>query len=316
MTMEVRVEGLSFARDRRVVLDVPALCFGAGRTTALFGPNGSGKTTLLRLIAGLERPAAGRVLVGGRAAAADRATRRRIAYAFQEAIFLDQSVAQNLEIGLELRGVGTPERRLRIEEAAAECGIAHLLDRSAAKLSGGEAQRVSLARALCLRAPVTLLDEPLSGIDQASRAHLLDELPPLLHRFASTTIVVTHDCHEALRLADDLVVIVDGRVRASGTKSEVFSRPPDVEVARLIGYTVVRNGRGALAIPPGCLVAGEGEVTLVMHVQQLLDLGHHREVVGRIGETQVNLLLPDGGAVPAAGGSMAVHARRCLRFPA
>src|SRR5919109_3143150 len=225
--MDVSVEGLLFEREGRRVLDIGALGFEEGSITAVFGPNGSGKTTLLRLVGGLEKPTAGGVRIGGTAVNGDPTSRRQVAFAFQEAVFVRGSVRDNLDLALRLRDVPPEQRIWRLTEAARECGLELLLDRAARQLSTGEAQRANLARALSLRAPVTLLDEPLSGIDRLTRLQLLDDLPRMLGTFASTTILVTHDREEAFRLADRLVVLVDGRVHAAGPKAEVYARPRD-----------------------------------------------------------------------------------------
>ena len=304
--MEVRIDGLCFQRDGRPVVTIPALEFQSGRTTAILGPNGSGKTTLLRLIAALERPTAGKIHIGGRPASPSRATRHLIAYAFQEAVLLSGSVRENLDLGLRLRGVPQVERSMRIDEAAQECGIHHLLDRSARSLSGGEAQRVNLARALCLRAPVTLLDEPLSGLDAGARGRLLDDLPRLLKTFASTTILVTHDREEALRLADDLVVLIGGTVRAAGEKGCVFREPPDPDVAGVLGYSLVPLPRCIVAFPPGALKVGDGRISFELIVEGLVDMGGHREAFGRVSETRVHVQLPADAPAPVPGERIAV----------
>jgi len=199
--MDVRFSGVVFSRGERVVLDVPALTIDGDRTTAILGSNGAGKSTLLRLVAGLERPGAGQVTVAGNVCGS-AAARDAVAYAFQQAVFLSGTVEANLELALRLRHVDGRLRRQRVRETAAACGIGELLDRRASSLSGGEAQRANLARALCLRAPVTLLDEPLAGLDGPARRGLLAELPGLLREFASTTLLVTHEPDEALRLSD------------------------------------------------------------------------------------------------------------------
>jgi len=299
--MDVSVESLRFARGERLVLDIPALRFAAGSTTAVFGPNGSGKTTLLRLIGGLERPAAGGVRIGGTPVNGDRASRRQVAFAFQEAVFVRGSVRANLDLALRLRDLPPEERTWRLTEAARECGLELLLDRAARQLSTGEAQRANLARALSLRAPVTLLDEPLSGIDRLTRLLLLDDLPRMLGTFASTTILVTHDREEAFRLADHLVVLVDGQVHAAGPKAEVYARPPDQATAELLGYTVVSKDDRILGVPPGAwAIGGEGE-TFALAVERAVDMGNHAHVVGRIGRIRVDVRLRRGEAVPSRG---------------
>ena len=299
--MHVSVEGLRFARGGRLVLDIPSLQFVEGSTTAVFGPNGSGKTTLLRLIGGLERPTAGLVRIGDLPVNGDSASRQQVAFAFQEAVFVRGSVRRNLDLALKLRDVPAAQRTWRLTEAARECGLELLLDRAARQLSVGEAQRANLARALSLRAPVTLLDEPLSGIDRLTRVQLLDDLPRMLGTFAATTILVTHDRQEAFRLADHLVVLVDGRVQAAGPKAEVYARPPDQATAELLGYTVVHKEDCALGVPPGgWTLGGEGE-SFALAVERVVDMGNHLHVVGRIGRVRVDVRLRRGDTIPARG---------------
>ena len=310
--MEVRVEALRFSRGARLVLDIPDLRFEDGRTTAVFGPNGSGKTTLLRLIGALERPSAGRVLIGQRPVNGDAASRKQVAFAFQQAVFVRGSVRRNLDLALRLRDVPPGERASRLTEVARECGIEALLDRSAHQLSTGEAQRSNLARALALQAPVTLLDEPLGGIDRPTRLQLLDDLPRMLGRFAATTILVTHDREEAFRLADHLVVLVDGRVRTAGPKADVYARPPDSTTAQLLGYTVVPNGDRGLGVPSGAWALGDGGESFELAVERVVDMGNHRHVVGRIGVVRVDVRLRHSDLVPAAGQRVRVRPTACV----
>jgi ABC-type sugar transport system ATPase subunit len=299
--MHVSVEALRFARAGRPVLDIPSLHFVEGSTTAVFGPNGSGKTTLLRLIGGLERPTAGLVRMGDQPVNGDPTSRRQVAFAFQEAVFVRGSVRGNLDLALRLHDVPPAERTWRLTEAARECGIDLLLDRSARKLSVGEAQRANLARALSLRAPVTLLDEPLSGIDRLTRLQLLDDLPQMLGTFAATTILVTHDREEAFRLAEHLVVLVDGRVQAAGPKAEVYARPPDQATAELLGYTVLTKDGRTLGVPAGAwAIGGEGE-SFALAVERVVDMGNHLHVVGRIGRVRVDVRLRRGDPMPGRG---------------
>ena len=306
--MDVTVTDLHLTKSGRIVLQIPSLMFPRGSTTAVFGPNGSGKTTLLRAIAGLERPERGAVRVGGLRVGDDDAARRRVGMAFQSAVFLKGSVRQNLDLALRLRGVPYAERRSRIEDAAGECGVADLLDRPARQLSGGEAQRVNLARALSLRAPVTLLDEPLSGVDRIARTQLLAELPAWLARFPATTILVTHDREEAFRLADRLVVLIAGEVKASGPKAVVYAHPPDRATAELLGYTVLPVHGRLVAVAPGSLRVGNGTLTFMLEVERVIDMGNHLHVVGVIEEERVDLRLPAGAAPPVEGASLRVHA--------
>jgi ABC-type sugar transport system ATPase subunit len=275
---------------------------------------------LLRVIAGLERPREGRVVFRGtsyagparsdvRPVLVDRPT-HHIAYVFQEQVFLRRSVRENLELGLWLRGVDKAETRVRVAEAASVLGIAHLMDRQADRLSGGEGRRVSLARALCLRAPLVLLDEPLAGLDERTYSRLFDELPQLLASFDATTLLVTHNRHEALRLAQDLVVIVDGRVHAAGDKHEVATNPRGTEVAEVLGYAVLDVAGVRVGIPAGALRHGPGRLQFSMVVDETLDLVEHREMVGFIGDVRVRVELPVAGETPTRGDRVVVHADR------
>jgi ABC-type sulfate/molybdate transport systems ATPase subunit len=310
--MEVAVEGLRFSRSGRTVLDIPSLGFPAGSTTAVFGPNGSGKTTLLRLIGGLERPAAGAIRIGGAAVSHSSDSRRHVGFAFQEAVFVGGTVRRNLDLALELRDVPPEERRARIAEAARECGIEAVLDRSARQLSSGEAQRANLARALALRAPLTLLDEPLTGIDRVARTQLLDDLPRMLATFAATTILVTHDREEAFRLADHLVVLAEGRVRAAGPKSAVYARPPDRMTAELLGYTVVEIAGRTLGVPAGAWALGNGELWVDLLVERVVDMGNHLHAVGAAAGERVDVRLRIGDPVLVPGDRVRITPRTCV----
>ena len=307
--MEVCLSDLLVTRDGRVVLDIPSLTFPEGVPSAVFGPNGSGKSTLLRVIAGLLRPSTGAPRVG-----TDRVEAgcppERVAIAFQNAVFLRGSVRQNLDLALELRGLTPAEREARVEEVSRECDLGEVLERPARRLSGGEAQRVNLARALALRAPVTLLDEPLAGIDRITRTHLLDDLPRLLSRFASTTIIVTHDREEAFRLADHLVILSAGRVVAAGPKDQVYRCPEHRETAELLGYTVLPWASRLVGVPPGGLRIGQGSPGFELLIDRVVDMGDHHHLLGRVGSARVDLRLPAGSSPPVVQGPIRIHAAR------
>lgn len=310
--MELRIRGLSLVRGGRQVLDIPSLDFPAGSVTAVFGPNGSGKTSLLRCIAGLEH-CRGTVEIHGMPVARGD---RRVALAFQEPVFLDASVRSNLSLGLGLRGVPPAERDARIAAMARECGLTAVLDRHASRLSSGEAQRANLARTLALAAPVTLLDEPLSGFDRIGRVRMLEEIPALLAAHAATAVIVTHDREEAYRLADRLVLLAEGRVVAAGSAGAIYRSPPDEVSARLLGYTVVRLGSRLIGFPPGALRCGAGEVTFRMVVARDIDMGNHRHLVGRVLEAAepvtVELRLEADAPGEARGAEIQVHPARWI----
>ncbi|MFN0095264.1 MAG: ATP-binding cassette domain-containing protein [Dehalococcoidia bacterium] len=304
--MDLHVAGLTVHRGARQVLAIPELVLPGGSTTALVGPNGAGKSTLLRVMAGLERPSAGSVTFDGATSARPDALRRRVAYAFQRAVFLSGSVEDNFRLALSLRGIPAAEWAARIADVAEVFGVSHLLGRRTSRLSGGEAQRVNLARALALRAPLTLLDEPLAGFDSPTRRALLHDLPAMLRRFATTLVVVTHDRDEALRLAGRLVILIDGRVRAEGDRARIFSHPPDADVAAFLGYTIIQRATETLAIAPRALRMGDGDVAFSFAVDDVLDFGGRREAWGRIGEAQAAVSVR--GPAPAIGSMVQVAA--------
>ena len=237
--LDVRV-----TRGERDILNVPRLDVNEGEVLAVIGPNGAGKTTLLMLLALLDRPSRGEVLFEGEGVKGrELSLRRRMAVVFQEALLLRRSVLDNVAMGLGLRGVAGGERRERSLRWMERFGIAHLASRSARSLSGGEAQRASLARAFALEPEVLLLDEPFSGLDQPTREALLDELAAVLADTGVTTVFVTHDRDEAARLGHRVAVMLGGQVRQEGPPSEVFGAPVDEGVAALVGVETVVPAR-------------------------------------------------------------------------
>jgi molybdate transport system ATP-binding protein len=208
--------------------------------TVLFGPSGSGKTTVLRALAGLDRPDAGTITFDGEtwfdaARGLDVPPQARgVGLLFQEyALFPHLSVASNLGYGLHR--LARAERAARVGALAERFGLAGLLERKPGQLSGGQQQKVALARALAPRPRLLLLDEPLSALDVPTRQELRAELRHLLEQAGVPAVVVTHDRTEALALGDRLAVLIDGAVRQVGPVHQVFSEPADVEVARVVG---------------------------------------------------------------------------------
>jgi ABC-type sugar transport system ATPase subunit len=304
--MELRFAGVTFVRAGREILNVPELSFPEGRVTALLGPNGAGKTTILRLAAGLERPTRGTVRIGG--TNAGRATRAVSAFAFQSAVFLSGTVEANLGLALRLRGVAAGERSARIASALDACGVGHLAGRSAHRLSGGEAQRVNLARTLAMQAPLTLMDEPLAGIDDPTHRDFVYQLPGLLRRAGATTVFVTHDRDEASRIADDMVVLIDGRVRAAGSVAAVLHHPPDRETAEFLGYTLLPEPVGATAIIAALLRQGGGGEPFALEVESVNEAIVGGEIVGRIRGQRVSMPVSGDRPLPAAGSVVQVFA--------
>jgi len=225
-------------------LRVPRIEVRRGETLAVMGPNGAGKSTLLLVLSLLLKPTSGSVSVAGELATAANSLRlrRRMAVVFQEPLLLDTSVARNVATGLELRGVARAERDARVARWLDAFGIAHLAKRTARSLSGGEAQRTSLARAFALEPEVIFLDEPFSALDAPTRAAVTADLLAVLRQTRTTTLLVTHDRDEALALGDRVGVLVGGELRQVGPPEEVFGMPADAEVAEFVGVETVADG--------------------------------------------------------------------------
>lgn len=231
---------LAVERAGRVVVRAERLAIEEGEILAVLGPNGSGKTSLLLALATL-LPLRGELLHRGQAIADPVAYRRRIGVAFQRPLLLDRSVVDNAALGLELRGVGSAERRARAIAALDRFGVAALAPRSAVSLSGGEAQRVSLARAFAVGPEILFLDEPFAALDPPTREALVADLARVLGDDGVTTVLVTHDRDEARSLADRVAMVIDGRVRQVDATDAVFESPADAEVARFLTPLVTRR---------------------------------------------------------------------------
>jgi multiple sugar transport system ATP-binding protein len=207
-----------------------------GEFLVLLGPSGCGKTTLLRMIAGLEHPTSGQILIGGQVVNDLPPRARKIAMVFQSyALYPHMRVYDNIAFPLRAQGVPKAEIPQKVQWAAGLFGIAHLLTRKPRQLSGGERQRVALARALVREPAVFLLDEPLSNLDAKLRASAREELQLFQRRIGTTTIYVTHDQVEAMGLGDRIAVMQRGTVRQIGTPGEVYDEPADTFVAGFLG---------------------------------------------------------------------------------
>jgi len=221
--------GVQAVRD--LTLAVPK-----GQLLALLGPSGCGKTTTLRIVAGLERPDRGRVVVEGRDVTSLPPYARRMGVVFQSyALFPHMSVLGNVAFGLRMRRVAAAERTRRAQAALELVGLGPLGGRRPRQLSGGQQQRVAVARALAIEPDVLLLDEPLSALDAKLRDELRVELRTLQRRVGATAVFVTHDQAEALALADQVAVMQAGEVAQLGTPEEVFERPASPFVAEFVG---------------------------------------------------------------------------------
>ena len=213
-----------------------SLDFPPGELTALLGPSGCGKTTLLRMIAGLEAPTRGRIMLDGEDITALPAHERRFGMVFQSfALFPHLTVAENVAYSLAISGVGRAERRARAQELLDLVQLGAFGARRIGELSGGQRQRVAIARALAQEPRVFLLDEPMSALDAKLREEMQVELRMLQQRLGITTVVVTHDQREAMTMADRIVVMSDGWPEQVGTPQEVYHRPASAFVAGFIG---------------------------------------------------------------------------------
>jgi tungstate transport system ATP-binding protein len=260
-------------------LKVPRLEINSGEVLALLGPNGAGKTTLLKVMGLLQLPNAGEVYFNGAKAGASNALaiRRRIAMVFQEPLLLNASVYQNAALGLKLRGFPSRKIETRLRPWLERLGIAHLSARSSRSLSGGEAQRTSLARALALEPELLLLDEPFSALDPTSREALLRDFQRIMKDTGITTIFVTHDRDEAFTLAARVGVMENGHLVQLGSRESVFMQPNSRTVAEIVGienclpgvvdgidgnYTVIAT-HGVRALTIRCLEVGAKVVACI-----------------------------------------------------
>ena len=219
-----------------VALDGVSAMAETGSLTALLGPSGSGKSTLLRVIAGLETPDAGRVLIGGKDVTGRPPQERGIGFVFQHyAAFKHMTVADNVAFGLQIRHRPRAEIRARVEELLALVQLEGLAGRYPAQLSGGQRQRMGLARALAVEPEVLLLDEPFGALDARVRKDLRAWLRHLHDETHTTTIIVTHDQEEAMEVADEVVLMARGHVEQVGSPRELYESPANEFVLTFVG---------------------------------------------------------------------------------
>lgn len=332
----VTVEGVRVNYGRHAVLDGIDVTIPQGEIVAVLGPSGCGKTTLLRSIAGLLPVSEGSISLGGRVMSSAKLNvapeRRGIGWVPQ-----DSSLFPHLSVGENI-GFGIPQgsdRASRIATLAAMVGLSEHVDRAPSQLSGGQAQRVSLARALAIRPAVLLLDEPFAALDPMLRSSLRTEVAELLRSQNSTAILVTHDQEEALSLADHVAVMMGGRILQWGTPVDVYERPATPWVARFVGNTVELAGRwlgGEVSCALGNLQAvlmdeevTEGEPVRVVVRPEWITIGEGgvETVVTSVSysghDGTATLQLPDGSRVrsrlaatvlPVVGDRVKVSVRR------
>jgi tungstate transport system ATP-binding protein len=232
------IEGreLLIKEKNRVILDVQNIGLEQGKVTTVIGPNGSGKSTLLRTLALLQHPQKGNIFFKGRKVERrdEIQVRRRMAVVFQEALLLNASVIENVTVGLRIRGIEKSQERKRGLYWLEKFRVSHLAKRWAKTLSGGEAQRVSLARAFALSPEVIFLDEPFTNLDSSTREDLLEELSEVLHSTNVTTFFVSHDFEEVMFLSDMAIALINGKVIQRGTPQALRDNPKSENLRRLV----------------------------------------------------------------------------------
>jgi molybdopterin-binding protein len=244
----ISVRGLRHAYDGRQVLKVDELDLMEGEILAIVGPNGSGKSTLLRLINLLEKPAQGDIVYwnGVHLTEASRIERRELAMQmamiFQEPLLFKRSVRANVAYGLKMRRTPKGEEGEKVREMLARLSLEELADRDAMTLSGGEAQKVTLGRAMVLQPRLLLMDEPLSSLDIHARKTLREDISMLVREMGVSAVYVTHDHGEVLEIADRLAVLLEGELQQVGRPGEVFGRPANEKVAQFLGAENLLEG--------------------------------------------------------------------------
>jgi putative spermidine/putrescine transport system ATP-binding protein len=265
------LEGLTKRFGSVTAVDHVDLHVVHGTLVCLLGPSGCGKTTLLRMIAGLEEPSSGRILLDDADITSQPAHRRDFGMVFQSlGLFPHLSVGDNIAYPLRIRGRSRAEQAERVAQLLELVHLPGLAERPISKLSGGQRQRVAIARALALSPRLFLLDEPLSALDAKLREAMQVELTQLQRRLGITTIVVTHDQREAMTMADLVVIMGEGKVRQIGPPVEIYRRPADTFVASFIGTTNLipaqKDGAMGASVPgghiPGLTLQGPATVSV------------------------------------------------------
>ena len=293
----------------------------AGKMLVLLGPSGCGKSTTLRLIAGLEAATAGRVRIGGVDVTHLPPAERRVSMVFQSyALFPHLSVAENIIFGLRVRRVAAGERTARLARVAELLGLGALLERRPSQLSGGQQQRVALGRALIAETPVCLMDEPLSNLDAQLRLDMRREIRGLQQRLGITMVYVTHDQTEAMSMADQVILLREGRVEQDASPAELYARPVTAFAARFIGtppmnVLALADPRLRLGVRPEDIRVASGAEpgSVEAEVRSIEYLGADSIVLCAIGAQALavrvpgRLELPAGAPVHLAWGKEAVH---------
>jgi tungstate transport system ATP-binding protein len=301
------IKDLIVRYSNQTVLQVDALDIQEGEVLAVIGPNGAGKSTLLLVLSGLLHPETGQVYFRGKSIEQENELvyRRRIALVLQEPLLLHQSVFNNVAAGLKFRGLPRAEVKQRTEEWLKRLEISHLRDRPAQHLSGGEAQRASLARAFVLQPELLMLDEPFSALDAPTRLRLLQDLHALLSQTNITTIFITHDLDEALLLGDRVAVLLGGVLRQVGHPQDVFTAPSDNDVASFVGVETVIAGNVIVSQNGQVIVAANG-----LHLEAVGDFPSGSPVWFCLRPEDITLSTSDGNVISSARNRLSGHITR------
>ncbi len=327
----------------KVVLDHVSITIPQGSFTALLGASGCGKSTSLRIMAGLDRPSSGEVLLGGSDVRGQSAYERNVAMVFQSyALYPHLTVAQNIALPLTMRHLsplgrlpllgamvpGAAEARraimAKVGEAAEALGLAELLDRKPGSLSGGQKQRVALGRALVRDPALFLLDEPLSNLDARLRIRMRSEIGALHRRTGKAFVYVTHDQTEAMAMADQIVVMIGGKVAQAGPPRDLYERPANRDVAAFIGHNAINFLGSGDGVDVGDAIAGlrpedlapDHAGTLTARLESAEYLGSEIVLGLRSGKgTEIRAIAAGDYAVPAPGSEIRLgYARERLHL--
>jgi sn-glycerol 3-phosphate transport system ATP-binding protein len=318
---DVEFRGVTKRFGDVVAVDALSLAIADGEFMVLVGPSGCGKTTALRMVAGLEKPTEGEIVIGDRVVNDDQPGRRDIAMVFQNyALYPHMSVERNIGFGLRQRRMPRAQIDARVKEVSALLELGELLHRKPAQLSGGQRQRVAMGRALARHPQAFLLDEPLSNLDAKLRTQLRAELKRIHQLVPTTSIYVTHDQVEAMTLGHRIAVMAGGRIQQLGDPQDVYDRPANLFVAGFIGSppmnllpAVVRGGTltaATLSMP----LAGvpDGEVVLGVRPEGLTLDGGERPALGLVVEVVEPLgseVMVHGALAGGSGEPVAITAR-------
>jgi len=329
----LELQGLRKSFGQTEVLRQIDISLNDGEMLVIVGASGCGKSTLLRLVAGLETPTAGRVIVGGRDVTELDPSERDIAMVFQNyALYPHMSVFDNMAYGLRIRGLSKADIESRVQEAAGMLGLEALLGRKPRQLSGGQRQRVAMGRAIVREPKLFLFDEPLSNLDAKLRVQMRAEIRRLQRRLGVTSLYVTHDQVEAMTLGDRLLILHEGRPSQVATPMEVFEQPADMYVAGFIGapsmnflHGRLENDGAAIRLNTGPVIplhgryAGDevvlgirpehvaigGDGTLTLAVDLVEPLGSESLVHGRLAGSEESVVVRQPG-IAGVGDSTAI----------